>query len=153
MQHYACVNDVPLLGFAPEISSIFIGMHLSPKGSRVVAPVLYQRCRQSSATNFYIFNISRFLASHWHANEFFETEWGKGVSSGASNEEIDGEGIFCWGNKGLLDLVKQQTRNAERNDGNCQYYGHLFAEEMNEYRLQFIPPHDWYFTRMSSSHP
>lgn len=149
MQHYVGINDVPLLGFGPEISSIFIGMQLSPKGSWGVAPLLYQLRRQSSATNFYIFNIYRFLASHWHVNEFFETEWGKGVSSGASNEEIDGEGIFCWGNEGLLDLVKQQKRMLK---GMMEIVGHLFAKEMSEYRLQFTPPHDWYFMQMSS-HP
>lgn len=110
MQHYACINDVPLLGFGPETSSIFIGMQLSPKRSRTVARVLYQCRWQSSATNFCIFNICRFLASHWHVNEIFETEQGKGISSGASNEEIDGKVIFCLGNKGLLDLVKQQAR-------------------------------------------
>lgn len=36
MQHYVYMNEVLLLGFSAEISSIFIEMRLLPKGMRIV---------------------------------------------------------------------------------------------------------------------
>lgn len=35
MQNYVYMNDVLLLGFGPEISSIFIEIRMSPKGMRI----------------------------------------------------------------------------------------------------------------------
>lgn len=42
MQHYMYMNDVLLLGFSPEISSIFIEVLPSPGGTRIVLnPTLF----------------------------------------------------------------------------------------------------------------
>lgn len=125
MQYYVCINYVLLLGFSPEISSIFIEIQLSPKGIRIVL-----NCK------FYIDTAhnqgleTRCIYRLLHYTDMLMRSarpTGKCLSSGMLNKVIDGGTVLHLGNICSARSCKVTEGNAEGNDSNCQCAGNLVS--------------------------
>lgn len=115
------MNEVLLLGFSAEISSIFIEMQLLPKGMRIV---LNRKFYINTAHNQEETRCIGFL----HYTDMLMRSLkltGKCLSSVMLNEVIDADTVLCLGIICFTGSCKLTEGNAEGNDSNCQCEGNL----------------------------
>lgn len=106
MQYYVYVNDVLLLGFGPEISSIFIEIQLSPKVMGIVLNCKFyiDTIHNQELETRCIYRLLHYIEILMRSPRPTENS----VSSGMLNEEIDGGSvprIFA-----LLDVVQREKK-------------------------------------------